>query len=149
MNNSILERQKKEKDGLIEQLKKTPIIQYACEKANISRATYYRWHKDDKEFAEAADIALSEGSNLINDMAESQLIAAIKNQNMSGIIFWLKHHHPTYATKVQLDINQRIPEQLTPEQAEVVKQALLLAGLSHEQEPLLNNIQNDEQPKSN
>jgi len=130
MNNSILERQKKEKDGLIEQLKKTPIIQYACEKANISRATYYRWHKDDKEFAEAADTALIEGSNLINDMAESQLIAAIKNQNMSGIIFWLKHHHPSYKTRIELALDQKPHEELTPEQEEVVRKALHLAALT-------------------
>jgi predicted DNA binding protein len=130
MNNSILERQKKEKDGLIEQLKKTPIIQYACEKASISRATYYRWHKDDKKFAEAADTALIEGSNLINDMAESQLIAAIKNQNMSGIIFWLKHHHPSYKTRIELALDQKPHEELTPEQEEIVRKALRLAALT-------------------
>jgi ACT domain-containing protein len=37
----------KEKDALLEQLKKTPIIQIACEKIGLSRTTYYRWYQAD------------------------------------------------------------------------------------------------------
>ncbi len=115
---------------LIDQLRKTPIVQLACEKTSLSRASYYRWHKDDSEFAEAADLALSEGSALVNDMAESQLMAAIRDGNMTGIIFWLKHHHPTYATRVQIDGRLKVEDQtLTPEQEAVVQEALRLAGL--------------------
>lgn len=130
MNNAIAERQKKEKEMLIEQIKKIPIIQIACEKSGVGRTTYYRWRKEDKEFAEAADTALFDGSTLVNDMAESQLLAAIRERNLTAIIFWLKHHHQKYATKVQLDINQPLTEELTPEQAAVVKKALELSGLT-------------------
>ena len=84
-------RQQSQKENLLQQLKKTPIVQVACEKVGISRATYYRWHKDDKEFAEAADQSLAEGSGLVNDMAESQLMTAIKNGNLTAVIFWLKY----------------------------------------------------------
>ncbi len=115
---------------LIDQLRKTPIVQLACEKTSLSRASYYRWYKDDAEFAEAADLALSEGASLVNDMAESQLMAAIRDGNMTGIIFWLKHHHPTYATRVQIDGRLKVEDQtLTPEQEAVVQEALRLAGL--------------------
>ncbi len=115
---------------LIDQLRKTPIVQLACEKTGLGRASYYRWHKDDAEFAEAADLALSEGASLVNDMAESQLMAAIRDGNMTGIIFWLKHHHPTYATRVQIDGRLKVEDQtLTPEQEAVVQEALRLAGL--------------------
>jgi len=38
----IHERIEANKKALIEQLKKTPIVQICCEKVNIGRATYYR-----------------------------------------------------------------------------------------------------------
>src|SRR3989339_853814 len=93
---------KLQKASLVEQLKKTPIIQIACEKIGISRATYYRWRIADKSFKAKTDEALVAGSALINDMAESQLISAIRDQNMTAIIFWLKHHHRDYKTKVEI-----------------------------------------------
>ena len=68
---------------LIEQIKKTPVIQVACEKVGVSRATFYRWRKSDPKFADKADIALNEGSQMINDMAESQLISAIKEGKLT------------------------------------------------------------------
>ena len=80
------------KELLIEQLKKTPIVQVACEKVGVGRATYYRWRKEDEEFAKLADEAISEGNFLVNDMAESQLMSAIRDKNLTAIIFWLKHH---------------------------------------------------------
>lgn len=118
------------KQLLLTQFKKTPIVQVACEKLGIGRASYYRWRNDDEDFAEAADEALAEGAQLVNDMAESQLLSAIKNQNMTAIIFWLKHHHNRYATKVEVTAkHQQIDEQLTPEQQAIVTEALRLAGL--------------------
>lgn len=120
----------KTKELLLEQLKKTPIIQIACEKSGIGRATFYRWKKDDEEFALKADEAITEGSSLVNDIAESQLMSAIKDKNMTAIIFWLKHHHPAYTTKVEVMTNvKQIDEKLTPEQQELVKKALEMASL--------------------
>ena len=126
---------KKERTGLLlMQLKKTPIVQVACEKTGISRATYYRWRKDDPEFADKADIAIDEGLNLINDMAESQLISAIKDRNLTGIIFWLKNHHKNYSPKLEVTTkNGDIP--ITDEQREIIKQSLDMAfGLNSEEE---------------
>lgn len=130
MNDKIQNRQAKEKQVLIDQLKKTPIIQIACEKTGIGRATYYRWHKEDSDFAQRADDALTEGSLLVNDMAESQLISAIKDKNLSAIIYWLNHHHPNYATKVEVTAHLKSQnETLTPEQEALVNKALQLASL--------------------
>lgn len=126
---------KTEKKGLLLlQLKKTPIVQVACEKTGISRATYYRWRKDDPEFADKADIAIDEGLNLINDMAESQLISAIKDRNLTGIIFWLKNHHKNYSPKLEVTTkNGDIP--ITDEQREIIKHSLDMAfGLNSEEE---------------
>jgi len=122
---------------LIEQLKKTPVVQIACERVGISRAIYYVWRKKDKKFAEEADKAIIDGATLINDMAEAQLISAIKNQNFQAIHLWLRHHHPNYADKIeikgQIDSSD---EKLTPKQAAIVKAALKLArfGKNYEQQ---------------
>lgn len=130
MNDKIQNRQVKEKQVLIDQLRKTPIIQIACEKTGVGRATYYRWSKEDSDFAQKATEALTEGSLLVNDMAESQLISAIKDKNLSAIIYWLNHHHPNYATKVEVTAHLKSQnETLTPEQEALVNKALQLASL--------------------
>jgi len=126
----IQERIEENKKALVEQLKKTPIVQICCEKVNIGRATYYRWRKDDEEFVKLADEAIVEGNELVNDMAESQLMAAIRDGNLGGIIFWLKHHHPRYATRVEITARlKHDDENLTPEQEALVTKALKLASL--------------------
>lgn len=131
------------KQKLLEQLKVTPIVQVACEKTGVSRATYYRWRKDDKEFAMTADQAIEDGSLLVNDMAESQLISAVRDKNMTAIIYWLRHHHPTYANTLQIKHSIQ-DEELTPEQEALVRKALELAkGVA------INNIhkENNDEPE--
>jgi len=128
--NKIQKRQQKEKTLLLEQLKRTPIVQIACEKTGIARATYYRWRNDDGDFSGKSDEALTEGASLVNDMAESQLMSAIRDKNLTAIIFWLKHHHPLYATKVEVTARLKADnEVLTPEQEALVTKALKLATL--------------------
>lgn len=137
-------RQSKQKEMFIEQLKKTPIVQVVCEKIGITRTTYYRWHKADKAFAEAADMALADGSGLVNDLAESQLMTAIRDGNLTAIIFWLKNHHRAYANRVELSLQQPVSEQLTPEQEAVVKKALALASLTEPEQESNSSSQNHE-----
>lgn len=115
MDDTIEKRQTKNKELLLEHLSKIPIVHLACEKVNICRATYYRWRKEDEAFAENANNAIEEGSRLINDMAESQLISLIKDKHPTGIIFWLKHHHPAYANKIEITAGHK-SENLTEEQ---------------------------------
>ena len=126
---TVRDRIKVEQDLLIEQLKKTPVVQVACEKCGVGRSTYYRWRKEDAEFTQLSDQALLDGSLLVNDMAESQLMSAIKDKNMTAIIFWLKHHHPAYLTKVEITSSQIKDPMLTAEQEDAVKKALLMAGI--------------------
>lgn len=87
----------KSKADVIESLRTTPIVQVACQKTGISRATYYRWRAKDKEFKQKTDQAIKYGNFFINDLAESQLISAIKDKNMTAIIYWLNNHHPNYS----------------------------------------------------
>lgn len=138
MDKTIKKRQAKNKELLLETLKKTPIVQIACEKAGIGRATYYRWRKEDVEFANSSDEALQDGSLLVNDMAESQLMSAIKDKNMTAIIFWLKHHHPAYLTRVEITSGNH-EEKLSPEEQDSVKKALIMAGIVHVKKPKQEN----------
>lgn len=127
MNKTIQLRQEKDREILLEYLKKTPIIQMACEKAGISRATYYRWKSDNKKFAKEAEEAVDEGVALMNDFAESQLISSIRDKNMTAIIYWLKHRHKSYSTKVEITGNiTSTRESLTEEELELVKKAVRL-----------------------
>lgn len=87
----------KQKKALVSQLRKTPIVQLACERTSVGRSTYYQWRARDKIFARAADRALEAGKFFINDLAESKLMRLIQEDNLTAIIFWLKHNHPKYA----------------------------------------------------
>ncbi len=126
---AIQKRQEQEKELLLEQLKKTPIVQIACEKVGTGRTTYYRWRKEDNEFRKEADSALREGKSLVNDMAESQLLGAIRDGNMTAIIFWLKHHHGEYANRVEVTAKLAEQDPLNPEQESLIREAIRLAAL--------------------
>ena len=114
----------------IEQLRKIPIVQAVCEKLDVSRAIIYVWRKEDEEFLKEMDVALNEGEALVNDLSESVLLQRIKNGELPPATFWLRHRHPKFKNRVEIDATIRAPrEELTPEQEEAVKRALALAGL--------------------
>ena len=128
----MLKKSEELKGAIVEQLRKTPIIQIACEKLNISRMSFYRWKNEDEEFARKVDEALLDGQLLVNDLAESQLISAIKDRNMAAVMAWLKHHHPSYKTRVQIEGTVNTIHELSDEQKELVRKALALAKLNIE-----------------
>lgn len=113
----------------LENLKKVPIIQVACEKSGVARATVYRWRKSDKQFSKKLDDALSEGEALVNDMSESQLITLIREKSFSAIRFWLNHRHDKFRDQVKITVQTPKQEELTAEQKLIVDQALQLALL--------------------
>ena len=124
-------RKQKQKEILLSGLRKTPIVQLVCEKSGVSRATFYRWRKEDSSFRKLSDTALLEGKSLMNDMAESQLLSAIKDKNMTAIIFWLKHHHTDYLTRVKVSGSITTKdESLNEEQEQLLKQALSLVSFN-------------------
>ena len=49
------------KNILLEQLRKTPIIETCCQKVGITRMTLSRWRKADPDFARQVDEAILEG----------------------------------------------------------------------------------------
>lgn len=119
------------KKELVEQLQDMPIVEVACRRAGIARATYYRWLQKDSEFAEQCRAALEHSTQAVSDIAEAKLISAIQEGNMSAISFWLRHHHKAYRAK--LDIQGTIRHQatiLSDEQSRLVERALRLGGLT-------------------
>lgn len=119
-----------QKKAVLEQLSKLPIIQVACQKSGVSRATYYRWRNEDKKFSTNADEAITEGVLMINDLSESQLITAIRNNNFSAVRFWLQNRHKAYANKVEVtERGNSVNQNLSDEQKKIVKEALRLASL--------------------
>lgn len=122
-------KKNKFQDQFLDELRKVPIVQVACEKTGLSRNSVYRWRKDDKEFLKKMDIALSEGVALVNDMSESQLLTLIKEKNYPAISFWLRHRNDNYKNKLEITTKED-SEELTPSQAKIVKQALKLAKIT-------------------
>ncbi len=112
----------------LEELKKVPIVQVACEKSGISRNTLYRWKRDDPEFAKALEDALVDGVAFVNDMSESQLLQLIKEKSFPAVRFWLNKRHSAYKDKLEVTSKNEINE-LSPEQADVVRHALVLAQI--------------------
>lgn len=127
-NKTIEERQNNDKQALIENLKEMPIIQVACKRTGVSRATYYRWRKEDKDFLQQSEDAIFQGFEFINDMSESQIVTLIKEKKLPAITLWLKHHHPRYGSKIRTynPVIQR--EDLTPEENIILLEALELAS---------------------
>lgn len=102
MDDTTVNRQSNNKELLLIQLSKNPIVQVACEKAGVSRTSYYRWRQEDKIFAHKADLAISESVMLMNEVAESQLLSLIKDRNPTAIFYWLNHRHPAYAQRIEI-----------------------------------------------
>jgi hypothetical protein len=125
---TVDERIKKEKEKFLEILEKNPVVQIACERSGVSKATFYRWKDSDKGFSKKAGSALAEGNNLITDIAIAQLISAIKDKNLGAIKFWLQNHSSEYTNKMHITAEiEELP--LSPELEALRRRALELVAL--------------------
>ncbi len=127
---TIVKRQQKDKEAVIENLKRMPIIEIACNKSGVSRATYYRWKEQNPAFSQAVDKAQEEGEALIRDVAVSKIIKGINDDNLTAAMYWLNHRDPRFSNKVEISTTTKPQEALSKEQEEVVKKALALTGIS-------------------
>jgi hypothetical protein len=85
-----------DKSKLLQVLSETPLVSLACKKSGLSRATFYRWMKDDKSFRDSVNDIVEIGRKNINDLAESSLIKEIQKGNMNAIRLWLQHNDSRY-----------------------------------------------------
>jgi hypothetical protein len=75
------------KETLLKALEKSlGVVTVACRKSETPRSTYYKWLKEDKDFAkDVRDI-----ENVALDFAESQLHKQISANSTAATIFYLK-----------------------------------------------------------
>lgn len=88
-----------DKSKFIETLKEYPFVSFAAKKSGISRATIYRWMKDNPEFKKAMDDASEEGRLQCNDIAEMALMKQVKAGSLPAIKFFLTNNHEKYIPK--------------------------------------------------
>lgn len=93
---------RKQKGLFIEQLKRNPNVQIACEKLEVGRSSFYRWQSEDPSFKKEVDEAVSEGVTVVNDLAESKLVLAVKDGDIQAIRYWLNNHHSTYSPTIKV-----------------------------------------------
>jgi len=125
-------KKERTKDLLLEQVRKIPIIQVACEKIGIARATVYRWKAEDEQFRTQLEEVLAEGEALINDMGESQLLSLMKEKSWPAISFWLRHRNPKFRERLEVTTNVKSQDALSEEQQAIVQEALRLASLTQD-----------------
>ena len=79
------------------------VVTVACKQSDIPRSTYYKWLKEDQEFAKA----VKEIENIALDFAESQLHSQMRDGNTSATIFYLKTKGKKrgYVERQELDVN--------------------------------------------
>ena len=129
---TIKARQNKLKEAFLEQLKRTPTIETACQKVGVARATVYRWIKSSKKFEQAVDDALAEGRTFMSDIAENQLFSLIGDKKIEAIRLFLSTHNARYSNKLELSgtVTNK-DEPLTKEQKKIIREALKLSSLRH------------------
>ena len=128
-------RQDTQKQQILEQLRKVPIVQVCCERVKISRASFYRWTEQDPKFKAEANKAIQDGIAMVNDVAESALLSQIKEGNVTSIIYWLKNNSSRYRDKLEVTAKRNDDEELTPEEQKSVEEALKLAKLACNPKP--------------
>ena len=75
------------KESILKALEKSlGVVTMACKSADVPRSTYYKWLKEDEEFAKA----VKDIENIALDFGESQLHKQIGDGNTSATIFFLK-----------------------------------------------------------
>lgn len=103
-------KQDSSKLKLIEQLRQVPIVQVACSRVGVPRANYYRWRKEDAQFQTDCDGALKDGIGLINDLAESKVMAGINEGKPVFVMAWLNNRHPAYSRQRSLSVYEATEE---------------------------------------
>ena len=87
LTNNMNESRHIKKESLLAALEQSlGVVTVACKKADIPRSTYYKWLKEDEDFA----IAVQEIENVALDFAESQLHKQISDNSTAATIFYLK-----------------------------------------------------------
>jgi len=108
------------KESLLKALEQSlGVVTVACKKAGTPRSTFYKWLKEDKDFAaEVSDI-----ENVALDFAESQLHKQISENSTAATIFYLKTKGKQrgYVERQEITGAEGLPNNVT---IEIIKTAI-------------------------
>ena len=117
--NKMNKKEHIKKKLLLESLEKSlGIVSTACQKADVSRGSFYRWYNDDEDFKNKVD----EIDNVKLDFVESQLFKNIQKEKERSIIFYLQHkgHKRGYIQKQNINLTSS-DEEINKIEIEIVK----------------------------
>ena len=120
---TIQKRQQKQKERLIEKMSEQPNVSIASRLANVPRANFYRWIKEDQDFKDKVAEAMELGIEQINDLAEMKLIQLIKEGNLSAIKHWLMYNNHRYG-KVSIPKILSIFDEISLEKKKEIAEAI-------------------------
>ncbi len=107
---------------VIEELSELPNVSLICKKLGISRQTFYRWKKEEADFAYDIEKSLECGVESISDLAESKLIENIKSGNQRSIEYWLNNHKKNYyRPRINLEVIKKSDALSFSEKQELLK----------------------------
>ena len=75
------------------------------------------------------DEAIVEGKQFLSDISESTLISAIKEGNLTAVMYYLKHNHPIYKTRVEVEAHILNSYQFSDEQKILIAESLAKSAL--------------------
>ena len=75
-------------------------------------------------------MALDFGKDFVSDIAEMQLLNAIKAGDFRAVSMWLKTHKSEYRNRIEVDGALAVIEELSPERKAQVQKALALANIT-------------------
>jgi hypothetical protein len=84
------------KKRIYEELAHIPNISIVCKKVGITRQTFYRWRKEDRDFHRETEEYFNLGVDSVSDLAESKLIEKINQGDMKAITHWLDNNSRRY-----------------------------------------------------
>lgn len=109
------------KKALLDALAKSlGVVTVACKKVGVERSTFYRYYREDPEFKKQVD----DLNDVALDFAESKLIEAMGETNVTAIIFYLKTKGKHRGYTEQIEIKRPDPprdlSKLTEEELELM-----------------------------
>lgn len=67
-------------------------VSKVCAALQIPRGTWYKWMKEDEEFAKA----IYDKDEIVRDDMEDVLMNRAVDKSDTALIYWLKYNHPKY-----------------------------------------------------
>ncbi len=112
---------KNRRKDFLEELRRIPNVSSVCEKVGLSRNTIYRWKDEDSNFKRKMNGAMKMGVNSINDLAEGQLINAIRRGESWAIKYWLDNHKKIYIRPRPKDFLSKLEDKIDSIEIKIVE----------------------------